>query len=160
MGGTPERNKNSNTNIGEMTFGEVFVNVISLKYSGMLYINVSEMCFIPMNVYNELFNGVRQLRWQQLSAVVSTFSSGMATVPHPARTFGYISDKLKNRLCSMPKSTKSITAFRYFHLRQHRDFGLSTSYLARVNLRVHAIFTIHWQAWIHICVHHTPTYHR
>ena len=40
-----------------------------------LYINVGEMWFIPMNVYNELFNGVRQLRWQHLSPVVSTFST-------------------------------------------------------------------------------------
>ena len=39
----------------------------------MIYINVVEMCFIPMNVHNELFNGVRQLRWQHLSPVVSTF---------------------------------------------------------------------------------------
>ena len=35
-------------------------------YIGMININVGEMCFIPMNVHNELFNGVRQLRWQQL----------------------------------------------------------------------------------------------
>ena len=27
-----------------------------------------------MNVHNELFNGVRQLRWQHLSPVVTTFS--------------------------------------------------------------------------------------
>ena len=33
------------------------------------------MCFIPMNVFNELFNGVRQLRWQYISPVVSTFST-------------------------------------------------------------------------------------
>ena len=33
------------------------------------------MCFVPMNLYNELFNGVRQLRWQHLSPVVSTFST-------------------------------------------------------------------------------------
>ena len=32
------------------------------------------MCFIPMNVHNGLFNGVRQLRCQHLSLVVSTFS--------------------------------------------------------------------------------------
>ena len=29
---------------------------------GMRYINVGELCFIPMNVHNELFNGVRELR--------------------------------------------------------------------------------------------------
>ena len=40
----------------------------------MTYINVGEMCFIPMNVHNELVNGVRQLRWQHLSPVVSTLS--------------------------------------------------------------------------------------
>ena len=30
-----------------------------------------------MNVHNELFNGVRQLRWQQFSPVVSTFSTSI-----------------------------------------------------------------------------------
>ena len=39
--------------------------------------NVGEMFFIPMNVHNELFNGVRQLRWQLLSPVVSTFSTSI-----------------------------------------------------------------------------------
>ena len=39
-------------------------------FIGMIYINVGEMCFIPMNVHNELFNGVRQLRWRHLSPVV------------------------------------------------------------------------------------------
>ena len=56
-------------------WGRVFVNVVSVKYIGMIYINVGEMWLIPMNVYNELFNGVRQLRWQNLSPVVSTFST-------------------------------------------------------------------------------------
>ena len=63
-----------------MTFGGgFFVNVVSLRYIGMIYINVGEMCFIPMNVHNELFNGVRQLRWrhQVLSPVVSTFSTSI-----------------------------------------------------------------------------------
>ena len=51
-------------NIGEFNYIwlRVFVNVVSIKYIGMMYINVGEMCFIPMNVHNELFNGVRQLR--------------------------------------------------------------------------------------------------
>ena len=53
-------------NIGEMTFWGGIFNVVSLKYIGMTHIDVGEMCFIPMNVHNELFNGVRQLRWQQL----------------------------------------------------------------------------------------------
>ena len=43
----------------------------------MIYINVGEMCFIPMNVHNELFNVVRQLRWQHISSVVSTFSTSI-----------------------------------------------------------------------------------
>ena len=43
----------------------------------MIYINVGEICFIPMNVHHELFNGVRQLRWQHLSPVVSTFSTSI-----------------------------------------------------------------------------------
>ena len=33
------------------------------------------MCFIPMNIHNEQFNGVRQLRWQHLTPVVSTLST-------------------------------------------------------------------------------------
>ena len=37
--------------IGGMTSGKVFVNVVSLKYIGMMYINVGEMCLIPMNVH-------------------------------------------------------------------------------------------------------------
>ena len=45
----------------------------------MIYIglDVGEMCFIPMNVHNEMFNGARQLRWQHLSPVVSTFSTSI-----------------------------------------------------------------------------------
>ena len=35
------------------------------------------MCFIPKNIHNELFNGVRQFRWQHLSPVVSTFSTSI-----------------------------------------------------------------------------------
>ena len=50
---------------------------VSLKYFGMLYINVGEMCFIPTRVHNALFNGVRQLRWQHLSPVVSTCSTSI-----------------------------------------------------------------------------------
>ena len=57
--------------------GGFFVNDVSLKYIGMIYIIVGEMCFIPMNVHNELFNGVRQLRWQHLSPLVSTFSTSI-----------------------------------------------------------------------------------
>ena len=33
------------------------------------------MCFIPMNIHNEQFNGVRQLRWQHITPVVSTLST-------------------------------------------------------------------------------------
>ena len=43
----------------------------------MIYPNVGEMFFIPVNVHKELFNGVRQLRWQHLSLVVSTFSTSI-----------------------------------------------------------------------------------
>ena len=43
----------------------------------MIYMNLGEMCFIPMNVHNELFNGVRQLRWRHISPVVSTFSTSI-----------------------------------------------------------------------------------
>ena len=45
--------------------------------SASIYINVGEMCFIPMNVQHELFNGVHQLRWQHLSHVVSSFSTSI-----------------------------------------------------------------------------------
>ena len=58
-------------------WGRVFVNVVSRKYIGLIYINLCEMCFIPMNVHNELLNGVCQLRWQHLSPVVSTFSTSI-----------------------------------------------------------------------------------
>ena len=45
----------------------------------MIHINVGEMFFIPMHVHNELFNGVRQVRWQHLSHVhvVSIFSKSI-----------------------------------------------------------------------------------
>ena len=77
IGGAPERKKNRIL-FREITFGgRVLVNVVSLKYIGMIYTNVGEMCFIPMNVHNELFNGVRQLRRQHLSPVVSSFSTSI-----------------------------------------------------------------------------------
>ena len=41
------------------------------------FINVGEVCFISMNVQNELVNDVCQLRWQHLSPVVSTFSTSI-----------------------------------------------------------------------------------
>ena len=48
-----------------MTYGEGFCKCCQpqLEYIGMIYRNVGEMCFIPMNVglHNELFNGVRQV---------------------------------------------------------------------------------------------------
>ena len=65
---------------GNDIWGRVFVNVVSLKYIGMIYTYVGGICFIPMNVHNELFNGVRQLRWQHLSPVVSTFSTSIRLV--------------------------------------------------------------------------------
>ena len=48
-------------------------------YTGMIYINVGEICFIPMNAHNELFNCVRQLRWQHLpcAPVVTTVSTSI-----------------------------------------------------------------------------------
>ena len=33
--------------------GGFFVNVVSLRYIGMIYINVGEICLIPMKVHNE-----------------------------------------------------------------------------------------------------------
>ena len=54
----------------------VFVNVVRYINWYDTY-NLGEMCFIPMNVHNELFNGVRQLRWRHLSPVVSTFSTSI-----------------------------------------------------------------------------------
>ena len=74
MGGAQSENK-LQKNIVEMTFGGGIFNVVSLKCIGMIHLNVGEMCFIPMNVHNELFNGVRQLRWQQLLPVGSTCST-------------------------------------------------------------------------------------
>ena len=45
------------------------------------------MCFIPMNVHNELFNCVRQLRWQHLSPVVSTFSTSIWSGCYPSFSY-------------------------------------------------------------------------
>ena len=71
----PQSEKKIDFFSGNDIWGKVFVNVVSLKY--MIYTNVGETCFIPMNVHNELFNGVRQLRWQPFSPVVSTFSTSI-----------------------------------------------------------------------------------
>ena len=79
MGGAPERNKNSKKI--EVRLHLFLVNVVSLKYIGMIYINVGEMCFIPMDVHNEMFNGVHQLRCQHLSPVVSIFSTSSGFYP-------------------------------------------------------------------------------
>ena len=66
----------------------------------MIYLNVGEMCFIPMNIHNDQFNGVRQLRWQHLSPfstsnrllssffikhciLPTSFSLSLSVVPHP-----------------------------------------------------------------------------
>ena len=74
---SPRAEKNRFFFTGNDIWGKVFVNVVNLKYIGMIYTNLGEMCFIPMNVHNELFNGIRQLRWQHLSPVVSTFSTSI-----------------------------------------------------------------------------------
>ena len=68
--------KNSNKIYEKFHLGEgsiYMLTAVSLKYIGMiiLYINVGEICFIPINVHNELFSGVRRLRWQHLSPAVS-----------------------------------------------------------------------------------------
>ena len=44
---------------------------------------VGEKCFIPVNVHNELFNGIRQLRWQHLSPVVHPVSLLFLWFPIP-----------------------------------------------------------------------------
>ena len=84
MSRAPERKKIAKNSLNDI-WGRVFVNVVSLKYIGMIYlkINVGEMCFIPMNIHIEQFNGVRQLRWQHLSPVVSTFSTSNMLLNHP-----------------------------------------------------------------------------
>ena len=77
IGVAPERKQNIILFRGNYIWGRFFVNAVSLKYIGMIYINVGEMCFIPMNVHNELFNGVRQLIWQHISSVGSYFSTSI-----------------------------------------------------------------------------------
>ena len=67
----------------------------------MIYINVEKMCFIgslQMNVHNELFNGVRQLRWQHILPVVSPFSTSIRLLSsffkkalHPPSLFLFVS---------------------------------------------------------------------
>ena len=77
--GAPERNKNSKKNRWNDIWGRLFVNVVSLKYIGMiiLYINVGELVkyasFRWTYTVNCSMAGVRQLRWQHLSPVVTTF---------------------------------------------------------------------------------------
>ena len=89
-------------------WGRVFLKVVILKYTGMININVGEMCFIPMNVHNELFNGVRQLRWQHLSSVVSTFSTSIWLILlfhkalHPPSLFPSLSVHLSLFLSVIP----------------------------------------------------------
>ena len=75
----------------------------------MIYINVGEMCFIPRNVHYELFNGVRQLRWQHLSPVVSTFSTSIRLLSslfykalHPPSHFLSLSVHLSLSLSVVP----------------------------------------------------------
>ena len=60
-GRSPRAKQYSKKYMSNVIWGRVFVNATSVKYIGM--INVGEMCFIPMNVHNEL----------HLSPVVSTF---------------------------------------------------------------------------------------
>ena len=42
----------SEKNIGEITFGEGFCKCCQPQIIGMIYINVDEMCFIPINVHD------------------------------------------------------------------------------------------------------------
>ena len=65
----------------KLHLGAGFVNVVIIKYIGMIYINVGEMFFIAMIVHNELFNGFRQRRWQHILPVVSTVSSSIRLYP-------------------------------------------------------------------------------
>ena len=65
-----------------MAFGREFLYIyaVSLKYIDMIYINVGEMCFDSDDRTHELFNFVRQLMWQHLSPVVSTFFTSIKLV--------------------------------------------------------------------------------
>ena len=49
---SPRAEKNSKK-LGEMNLGRVFVNVVSLKYIGMIYLNVDEMCFINSDEHTQ-----------------------------------------------------------------------------------------------------------
>ena len=75
----PQSEKNGKKINVKLHLGDVlFVNAVSLKYlhwHDVHNINVGEMCFVAINVHNELFNGVRQLMCQHLSPVFSTFST-------------------------------------------------------------------------------------
>ena len=51
----------------------------------MIYLNVGEMSFIPMNIHNEQFNGVRQLR---CSGAGTNFQQGGQDQPFPAGGLG------------------------------------------------------------------------
>ena len=83
MGGAPERNKKGKI-IGKITFGgSVFVNNSQpqIHWCDIHTCSLGKMCFILMNVHNELINGIRQLRWQHLhlySHVVSNCSTSIS----------------------------------------------------------------------------------
>ena len=53
----------------------------------MIYINVGDICFIPMNVHHKLFNGVRQLRWKHILPVVTTFSTSIRLLSSLSSSF-------------------------------------------------------------------------
>ena len=75
----PEIEKNSIKIYVKLHLGEGFCKLCQpqIHWYDIHKINVGEMCVIPMNVHHELFSGVRQLRWQHLSPVVSTFSTSI-----------------------------------------------------------------------------------
>ena len=68
MSGAPDRKKNSNKYRRNDIWGRVFVNIVSLKYIGMIYINVGEMCFIPINVHD------RTVQWCSSAQMATPFA--------------------------------------------------------------------------------------
>ena len=59
--GEPKSEIKITKQIGEITFGGGFCKCCQrqIHWCRVIYINVGEMCFIPMNIHIELFNGVR-----------------------------------------------------------------------------------------------------
>ena len=83
-------------------WGRVFVNVVRVKYIGMIYINVGEM---TCGSFRWTYTINCQLKWQHLSPVVSTFSTSSRLL-----SFFFL------KHCILPPSSLSVPSMsRFLH---------------------------------------------